>query len=60
MGYQQAVASFGAPSAAVNGFRNLSGGYDITGGQGGGIAGQGALTSKLMAPTNNKPWPLIY
>jgi hypothetical protein len=60
MGYQQAVASFGAPSAAVNGFRNLSGGYDITGGQAPGVAGQGALASQLMGSSNNKPWPKIY
>jgi len=67
MGYQQAVASFGAPSAAVNGFRNLSGGYDITGGQAGGVAAQGSLANSFIGPpdmrynqASNKPWPKVY
>lgn len=53
MGYQQAVASYGAPTT-VNGYRNLSGApsYDLTGQAynattGGAIAQQGSLSNLL-------------
>ena len=58
--YQQVNSPYGAPPVNWNGIRNLSGGYDITGGQAPGVAGQGALASQLMGSSNNKPWPKIY
>ena len=52
--YQQVNSPYGAAPTNWNGIRNLSGGYDITGGQAPGVAGQGSLASSFIGPPDTR------